>query len=985
MRRNTNVLTIVVSVLVAAGVLALPSIGASAARVASRPSGDHAGPAGKAQGVTWRLQDDAGMRRAGPHDQRATRDERGRVAVTVDADDPDTVANEIRRMGGKVDRVRDGAVDALVPAPRLDEVAELAGVATVREQVGLLQPTVVSEGVLAPGDVAGATGATAWHTATIPITGAGVDVAIVDLGFAGYDSAIVDGELPPATVTQSFCASGTFDNLEHGTEVAKIVHDMAPGASLHLVCIDSVLDLAAVRDYLRDNDINIANASFGSNALGRGDGAWEPSAREFTNTIIPEVEASRREDGVLWTVAAGNEGQGHYSWRGTDTRSDHKVLYQRFYDLLLPEFAPHAWTGSTGDGFVEFANNDDNLILQVPFDAAVGIDVKWDDWTSTTHDHDVFVTSLDMQTVYPALSSSIEQSEPGHDPIETTAGLRVLEAGTYRIFVSRWYRDDRPTQKFDLFVSAPPGVTIERTTAAGSISEPGTWPSVQTVGAHCYATGVVEPYSGRGLTIDSRRKPDISGPDGTSSTEYGPANSCDLDNPSGFLGTSAAAPHVAGAAALFLEHTPGLDVAELQTLLESRTRPAGPTGRDSAYGAGLLDLGDPAAPLAPAVGELFSALAAPVRVLNTRSSTGGHQRPFVAGEDFVFDVTGVAGVPDDATAVAFTVTASSPTSTGTLLVYPTGTSRPPTSASIAYVAGRSTSNHVTSGVGSDGKLRIFTTGATHVVVDVVGFYGPTGTDGLHTITPVRAVDTRPAPTCIGPKCTKLGAGATHVVPRPASLPAEATAAVLNVTALRPSASGFFTLWNGDLPRPNVSSLAYGANSITRGLVITDLDGTADGFSIYSSALTDVVVDVVGYYAAGSGSRYVPLAPVRTLDTRAGNGRPVWRSALATGTFRMPATLLNGVPSDATAVLYNTTVTGPTASGSLTVYASPGSSSLPTLNYASGQTIGNAVITPVGGAGCGLGYDVFTEGCVGVGNSTAGRTHVIADLFGYFVG
>ncbi len=54
-------------------------------------------------------------------------------------------------------------------------------------------------------------------------------------------------------------------------------------------------------------------------------------------------------------------------------------------------------------------------------------------------------------------------------------------------------------------------------------------------------------------------------------------------------GTSVAAAHVSGVAALLLERNPGLDVAKLEQILFSTARDLGPPGRDPQFGYGLVD------------------------------------------------------------------------------------------------------------------------------------------------------------------------------------------------------------------------------------------------------------------------------------------------------------------------------------------------------------------------------------------------------------
>jgi len=78
-------------------------------------------------------------------------------------------------------------------------------------------------------------------------------------------------------------------------------------------------------------------------------------------------------------------------------------------------------------------------------------------------------------------------------------------------------------------------------------------------------------------------------PDRVSTISYG---SYSLFNP-GFPGTSASAPHVAGAAALAKEANPSFSWADIKAFLESRAVDLGMNGRDNVYGAGRLTLGTP--------------------------------------------------------------------------------------------------------------------------------------------------------------------------------------------------------------------------------------------------------------------------------------------------------------------------------------------------------------------------------------------------------
>ena len=100
----------------------------------------------------------------------------------------------------------------------------------------------------------------------------------------------------------------------------------------------------------------------------------------------------------------------------------------------------------------------------------------------------------------------------------------------------------------------------------------------------------MESFSSRGPTFDGRTKPDIVGPDGVLTFSYGSG---------GYSGTSAATPHIAGAAALLKSTNPRYYTAErLRDALIGATVDLGAPGKDNIYGWGRLDLsmipiGDP--------------------------------------------------------------------------------------------------------------------------------------------------------------------------------------------------------------------------------------------------------------------------------------------------------------------------------------------------------------------------------------------------------
>ncbi len=143
------------------------------------------------------------------------------------------------------------------------------------------------------------------------------------------------------------------------------------------------------------------------------------------------------------------------------------------------------------------------------------------------------------------------------------------------------------------------------------------------VGALCWQNSGLEPFSSQGPTIDGRTKPDISGFDGVSGTTYGNSTGC--SSSTGFFGTSASSPNVAGAAALLKQQNPAFGPDELQSLLESKAQDLGTAGKDDLYGAGKLLLG-PAPVVFPTITSFSPASGAAESSVTMRGWGWGRRR-----------------------------------------------------------------------------------------------------------------------------------------------------------------------------------------------------------------------------------------------------------------------------------------------------------------------------------------------------------------------
>ncbi|HSX97422.1 MAG TPA: S8 family serine peptidase, partial [Streptomyces sp.] len=125
--------------------------------------------------------------------------------------------------------------------------------------------------------------------------------------------------------------------------------------------------------------------------------------------------------------------------------------------------------------------------------------------------------------------------------------------------------------------------------APGTIWTPGSAPAALTVGAVDKQDQIAD-FSSRGPNLDGTVKPDLTGPGvditAAQSTQSSPPTSDDYATHSG---TSMAAPHVAGAAALVLQQHPDWSGARLKSLLTGSAEPD-PLLSAHQQGAGRVDL-----------------------------------------------------------------------------------------------------------------------------------------------------------------------------------------------------------------------------------------------------------------------------------------------------------------------------------------------------------------------------------------------------------
>jgi hypothetical protein len=462
---------------------------------------------------------------------------------------PEVIA-KLKSIGANVESIRSRSVSVSCRVP-FDLVEEFAKDTSMLQMQSLFPKPIHNVGmVTSKGD----TVLNAWSTRDLfYLNGTGVKVGVISDGAISWTSDTANSSDLP----NSFQKLGDPNHPgNEGTAIAEIVHDLAPGATIAFSSDGDYKDTMKNRvQLLKDNGCRIIVDDIEFNYE-------EPM---FEDGDLAQKVESVVANGAVYVSAAGNEGTLVYDGVYNPDGNGFHQFYGDVQDsLVVPESArfvaalqwAEAFDQSDEDyTFGVYYHNYQSLPGLIGTNNIQGVNSfrpqEFLEWTNLTGD---------SQVVHFQIGRNFSTEPPNHLKMDIQmANARVLQ-----------FRSD---------IGGVIGHTASDScisVAAANASTPYTVASYSSHGNTQIAT-----YNSQGDEIAEslRPTPTLTGVDGVK-TNMGRLHLF----PDPFRGTSAAAPHIAGVAALMLSVNPNLTPAQIRNILKSTAVSVTGWG-----GAGLVD------------------------------------------------------------------------------------------------------------------------------------------------------------------------------------------------------------------------------------------------------------------------------------------------------------------------------------------------------------------------------------------------------------
>jgi hypothetical protein len=440
-----------------------------------------------------------------------------------------------------------GIIQGWVSADRLQELSELpfVGYVDVPDYGVTRAGSVTSEAVsILRADDLHAQG----------VTGQGIRVGVISAGADNISDAQLTNDLPASVSVFGTCSFAT-TVCNEGTAMLEIIHDMAPDAQLGFCASATSLEFI--------NCVQTLQSSFGADIIVDDLGFFrEPYFEDGSVAQAVANVASTR----IYVSATGN---------------DAEEYYEAQFQTTIPSFTGrevHNFGAAAGG--LDFPAN----TLQLSAGEQVVVHLQWNDpFGASSNDYDMLLTNEDF-TLTLATADLVQDGNdnPQEQLIYRNTGDSTI---TVQLVVVKFAGEGR---RIKMFVFGP---SAQYVTPRGSVFGHPAVTSVVAAGAiRASDPGLdtIESFSSQGPVFiafpvqEQRPKPDLTAIDGVSVTGAGGFSTT-------FFGTSAAAPHVAGIAALLksADSQPSRDT--VINAMKSSAVDLGAPGRDDIYGAGRVD------------------------------------------------------------------------------------------------------------------------------------------------------------------------------------------------------------------------------------------------------------------------------------------------------------------------------------------------------------------------------------------------------------
>jgi subtilisin family serine protease len=518
-------------------------------------------------------------------------DVQGRLLVTIGADlSPSLMTSRVMKnivqTDGQIPQsdVREGRVHGHVHPADLLELAGHPDVKFIHEATGSRTNTgsVTSQGYVTHA---------ANKVVALGITGAGVTVGVLsDSASAARVAALIaSGDLPLGTTVvpgQAGPASGS----DEGAAMMEIVHDMAPGANLVFATADNgeasfAANIQALR-FTYHCDIIVDDVTY-----------FDEGA--FQDGIIAKAVNTVTSDGALYFSSAANSGNLTSGTSGT---------WEGDFVNGGPVSGVLAAAGETGFFHSFGAQNFDTITGTSDF-----ISMKWSDaLAASSNDYDLFILSSTGTSLKGFSAAAQTGTQDPFEFIEEGTNCGTASASGYcpavgdRI-VAVLFSGSARALRFDMnrgtLQIATAGSTFGHNAGLNTISMAATYWNSAKKGTTAF-TGFANPtetfssdgprkifYQPNGTAITpgnflfgtnggtTLQKPDATAADGVNAKTPGFAP---------FFGTSAAAPHAAGIAALVKSARPSLTNTQIKQILLNTALDNMAPGADRDGGFGIL-------------------------------------------------------------------------------------------------------------------------------------------------------------------------------------------------------------------------------------------------------------------------------------------------------------------------------------------------------------------------------------------------------------